>query len=438
MRLRFALLFTLVGCADPEARCVVSPESFDFGEIELTEQAPMKKLVLRNPRETPQRVSVSALSAPFALRPSDASIFLPERNGEQTFEVRFHPLDGLLHVQDLVFRSEGFCDVTVPLRGLGGGSLLATPFDLVLRRGETQTRELRINNSRRAPVTISVEANPPLTIALPEGSVIPAAGSLSVQVTATLPGWQRLSPVVKITSTRESLSVPINLIPSSPRVEVSPPVIDIPTVAMDLRSTPRGFVERTVRVRNSGSSNDPSAPPLSVDGFFLEFNTGLDDVEVTGAPALLAEGESTQFSVRLVPKSTGPRALSFHLKSSLDDVIVPLTTRSILLLPCQMQVLPADRVALQSVGDGGLEGVVSFLNVGDNVCTVDGAKFTSWTPSGFSISGAPGEQFQVLPREQQQLTIAGPQQPDAGTIGGFGFHVFQTGTDIQWLSLEAP
>jgi hypothetical protein len=327
------------------------------------------------------------------------------------------------------------------LRGLGSGVLRAneSSLEFVLSKGETQTREVFIENGRRVPLNLDVNAMGPITVSLPEGRQVAAGGSLRVQVTARMETWQRLSGQVNVFSAFESIRIPIDLIPTSPRVEVTPAVIDIPTVAMDLTSAPKGFVDRTIRVRNAGASGDPNVPALNIEGLFLERSSASDDIEVSGPNAILSENQSALFTLRVTPKSLGPRSFEFHLKSNVDTATVSLTTRSVLLPPCQMEVLPSDRIALQALADGGLEGMVSLTNSGDTDCTIDGVRLTSWTPTGFSISGVPSDQFGMRPQEQRQFTITGPQQrPDAGEIGAFGFHVFQTRSDIRWLALDAP
>ncbi len=437
--MRALILLALVGCADSGPRCSTDPGSIDFGEVEVR-RGISKTIVLRNGLATHQQLTILPVSPPFEVTPR-AQVFLPA-NASTPIDVFFGPTDGLLHHEELVMSSEdGACAVTVPLRGLGSGVLRANAsrMEFVLSKGETQTRDVFIENGRRVPLNLDVLSMGPITVSLPEGRQIPAGGSLRVQVTARMETWQRLSAGVDVFSAFETFRIQIELIPSTPRVEVIPATIDIPTVAMDLSSAPKGFVDRLVRIRNAGNSGDPSAPALIIEGLFLGSSSALDDVEINGPNPVLGENESTQFSIRITPKSLGPRAFDFHLKSNVDTVTVPLTTRSVFMPPCQMEVLPADRVALQPLADGGVEGMVSLTNSGDTDCTVDGVRLTSWTPNGFSISGVPSEQFKMLPQEQRQFTISGPQQqPDAGTIGAFGFHVFQTRSDIRWLALDAP
>lgn len=440
--LRAAILLMLVGCAKPESpRCSTEPASIDFGEVEVSSTGSAARFTLRNDLATEQRLTVLPLSPPFEMRPLEQNLFLPA-HASMPIGLFFRPVDGLLHHEELVISSDdGACKVTVPLRGLGSGVMRAnvSGLEFVLNRGETQTREVFIENGRRVPLSLNFDAIGPISLSLPEGRQVPAGGSLRVQVTARMETWQRLSGQVRVFSAFEALRIPIDLIPTSPRIEVTPTVIDIPTVAMDLTSAPKGFVDRTIRVRNAGASGDPNVPALSIEGLFLELSSSLDDIEVSGPNAILGENQSALFTIRVTPKSLGPRSFEFHLKSNVDTTTVSLTTRSVLLPPCQMEVLPADRIALQALADGGLEGMVNLTNSGATDCTVDGVRLTSWTPSGFSIRGVPSEQFGMRPQEQRQFTITGPQQrPDAGEIGAFGFHVFQTGSDIRWLALDAP
>ena len=143
-----------------------------------------------------------------------------------------------------------------------------------------------------------------------------------------------------------------------------------------------------------------------------------------------------EISVTIIPQGTGPRRTEFALSTSTGGLAVPITTRAAMLPPCRMTVSPADRLVLHEVPDGGLEGNVSFENVGTYACTVDGVTLSFATPETFSLGGVENQQFRVLPGAQQEIT--GPRQPDAGVIGGLRYQVFQTYADPQTLPIEAP
>lgn len=436
----------LVGCAQQQSMdppCVLSQASVNFGVVESTGPGKTIKLQLRNNTKNVPRITISPLAAPFGVAPSTFEKLPPAANvGSVDVVVSFQPTDGLLHLDEFTIQSDdGQCDLTVPVRGLGSGLLRADPAkpEFTMSLGETQTRELRLINTRRVPLTVERPASiPELTVAFPEGFTIPAGGSVPLRITARMLTWSRRDLELLVTTALDRVTIPISLIPSSPVLEVTPlPPIDIPIIPMDPNSVPPGYSARTFRVRNAGTTNDPSAEKLIITGF--KPTDASSDLRVTPVSfTQLSEGQSTDLGVRIVPTATGPRTFEFKLQTNVGEFPVTLTMRASLLPPCKMTISPTDRLTLHDVPDGGLEGAVTFTNVGLNACTVDGVRLGFDTPGEFSVTGAVSQQFKVLPNEQHEVTVSGPRSVDAGVIGALEYHVYQAHSDVQVMPLEAP
>lgn len=306
----------LYGCRQepPPGACTVSPASLDFGLVDTTSPAKALRVLIRNGTNVPQQVTVTPLSFPFATHPAEP--VQVRAQGLQEVMVTFKPTDGRLSLDELVIRSEdGACDVAVPVKGLGSGSLRANPPELkfTLGKGESETREVRIENTRRVSVSFDVSVTPPSTFTAPEGQELAPGASVPVLVTGRLDDWAARRGVLIVTGTLERLEVPIEMIPSSPRLEVTPLPIDIPVVDLDSSSVPPGFAERVVRLRNAGASMDPNVPKLAVTDVVVANNPLLNEVVVRKEMfTLLGENQSTDLSIRFTPKALGPHTFQFH------------------------------------------------------------------------------------------------------------------------------
>jgi hypothetical protein len=437
------LSLSVLGCEGRKpipGPCEASPTSLNFGLVESTGPQKTLRFTLRNKTEKVQQVRIAPLAFPFGVSPVGL-VPLVAFNGSVEVQVGFDPADGRLSVDEVVMSTEdGTCDVTVPVRGIGSGSLRADPAELefTLGKGETQTKELQIVNTRRVEVTLKFTAPPGVTLTLPNDRKLGPGGAMIVPVKATLNDWPRQDGVITVTTTElERLEIPVALIPSSPRVEITPtPPIEIPVIGLDVNA--QSFAERTFRIRNAGTSGDPLVPKLDVRSFGLTSIEPFDQVIVSEVPfTQLAENESMEVSVRIIPQQAGPNFFQFQLVTNADSPLVQIRTRAAELPPCRMNISPTTQLVLHEVPDGGMEGAVTFRNDGTNACTVDGVRLNFDLANDFSVSGAMNEQFRVLPNEEQQVIVAGPWRA-TGVLGTLRYHVFQKYSDVKTISVEAP
>lgn len=441
----FALV--LLGCRPQSIEpCRIAPLELDFGEVQARPGAVYERFVtVTNPSSVDRFVIAEPLAFPFA---APEGPVLVKARSEALISIRFAAVDGLLHHEELILSStDERCEFTVPLRALGSGLVRVRPEELefTLGAGEVETKEVHLENTRRTPATVQLQwltdAQFPFPLTFgPEPLTLPPGGSSSLPITAAPLGWDRVTAELRIFSPGQEVSVLVTLTPSSPRLEVSPLSIDIPVVGVDRDSQPPAFAERTIQVRNTGSSGNPTAPPLWLvanDPFF----GNPDELHVTTPPLPLglAEGESAELKVRVIPRFAGEK--SFGVLISTDrfgPTQVRVSARAEVLPPCALRTEPVGVLELADALDGGLEGSVNFINEGTERCVVDNLRLREGTTAELVITGPRERQLEIPAGREHRVGIAGPKRVDAGIVGAFGFHVFRANGDDEWLELRAP
>lgn len=445
-RTLLVLALCATGCTRSTERCRVTPLELDFGELPSASGTHQRVVQVTNPSDVDRTLTLSPMSFPFSVD-SDVPLPLRAHSGAQ-LAVRFTPIDGLLHLDELhVSSDDGACDLSVPVRALGSGSIQVSPetIDFTLGAGEEQTKEVVIQNSHRIQSLVFMRWVTPqsgsFNVGFPSVELaVPAGGSVSVPITARAEGWTRVDAEFSIVAPSGRAShVALSITPSSPQLEITPLAFDIPNVGLDLASQPPAFAERTVRVRNTGNSGNPSAPPLRILNEAAPLLGDPDELEVTrpSTPLDLAEGESAELTVRLVPMFPGQRTWGFHIATDhFQPVLVRLNALAQVLPPCELRVEPTGVLELQDAADGGLEGMVTFTNTGPERCVVDNLRLQAGTSPQFAIVWPTSAQVELQPGREQRVLIAGPKDAGVGTIGAFGFHVFRPNSDNEWLELR--
>lgn len=430
----------LLGCKS-EAPCTIVAESLDFEEVDV-EASVHRRIVVTNPSDVDREVTAVPLAPPFFVHPLDTLGL--QAHSEEAWTVTFGPDDALLHFDELILAGGGSCDFALSLRGLGSGDISVSPetIGFTLATDQREEKEVLIRNTRRTPTTVtlqlSIDEGPAdaLSLGTPTTLEVPAGQAISVPIVAMRRGWGLVRARLSVLAGPRPRVVSILIEPSSPRLEVTPTVIDIPQIGFDLSSQPLGFAERAFRVRNVGTSGDPNAPRLQIVRA-----TADDEVEVSWPQLLpgLAEGESTELTVRMTPRSLGQKRYSVGINAgpfAFQEVVI--NTRANLLPPCAVQATPAPELLLEDKGDGGLEGVVTFTNTSSEYCVVDNPRFSFATPSQFAMIEGEFSQGEIAPGNQHRVTIAGPKSTNAGIVGAFGFHVFSPNSRVEWIDLRSP
>ena len=433
------ILLLLSSCEENEPGALeFDPLELDFGDVEPTLDGGQTKLVtLRNSSALNAACSFGEpLSEPFATPVTRE--FLLNSGSTKDIPITFRPTDGLLHLGTLkLTSSDGSCNVSLPMRGLGSGVLVAQPQQLIFKLGvgERQTRELRVESSRRTPTPISlrwVTNGSPFTYGTPQGLTVPASRGLTIEVDASPTTWDPTNAVLRITGAGQELNVLAVYVPSSPQLEARPRVLDVPRVPVG------EFAERTFRIGNVGMSGDflrrleitqiISSDPVEVD--IVAANVG----------GTLFEGSWEDVRLRVRPTSPGPknyRVLIAASPSFVEPIEVTISTIAEVLQPCTMEVAPVSLLVLGDAADGGLEGRVTFTNRGTTRCLIDNPGLDAGT-SGFAITAGGGSQIEVLPAGTHEVSIAGARLPAGSIVGAFGFHVFRDGGAEEWIEVRAP
>lgn len=449
--LLLALTFGVTACLPPPSPppppcpVTVSPTELDFGEVEATTFT-RRNLVFTNSSSSVMHFTL-AEPVDFPFQPVRGERFSVDAASEQVVTIQVRPSDGLLHLDTFVVRSaDERCELTVPLRALGSGLLVVEPDPLTFQvnPGQTQTKDLRLVNSRREPITVQAALRPspnPFMLTAPEGLTLPALGEIPLLVTANPTTWSQARVQLVLTTERETVTADVTQRPSSPRLEVTPASFTIPTVRFDPSSQPKGYVERVIRVRNAGTSGDPAAPPLRFDS--VAILSGDPRELVRSAPdqgTPLAEGESLELGVRIVPiGAPGPRSYLLSVLAAntppLQPALVQIDANAEVLPSCEFQIDPLNALVLSDALDGGVEGSVSFTNTSANRCIVDNPRLSE-APQFAIVAGAQS-QVEVPAQGVHRFTIAGPKPLDAGVVGAFGYHVLQPNHDVRWIELRA-
>lgn len=438
MRAMVLLSGLAMGCSGAQP-CTVEPGGIDFGEVEVTTgRSGAKRVKLRNP-SSGERVCVLAPVSDQFTTDLSGEIRIPPFSSRDLMAF-FAPADGRLHQGSLEFHSsDGGCEVSVQLKGLGSGQLEmdTQPLEFVLAPGEEESREVFIRNSRRTPTAISVGVTPgapDVFSVTPTDVEVPAFGSVAVTVKAKARLWAQEQTALIVSSRTQQLNRLLAVTPSSPTLEISPLAFTLRRVGV------RHFAERTFVISNAGKPSGGAAQALSIMGVQL---TGGDPREASILPlerSYLSEGQSVELNVRVDVAQPGPRTFAFFINSVpgfTGPREVTLSTIAEVLPPCSMQVEPASPLQLQEVSDGGVEGRVTFTNIGTSFCVVDNLRLSAFASPGYTPSGA--TQVEVAAGSSHVVTIAGPRlQTQSGKIGELRFHIFRDGGVDEGIELRSP
>lgn len=427
------------------------PAALDFGEIDAFTSATGKVRItnLSSSRITLQR---AALAPPWS-SPSLQQSSLLNPGESRFFDVSFQPSDGLLHFAALELTGPGSCQVKVPLRGLGAGTLSADPPSLdfgVVAPGQAKTLPLRLTNTRRVPVTVAglvllaaggadggagaFSANLPGTV------VVPALGSVSWPVTAAPSSGDFFSGTVAGSATPAGLvSVPLQVVGGEPRARLESPSV-MAMVGFTPGSLPPSFSERAVALHNDAPAGDATVLRLQLPFFQVEAVDGgiAGELEVPmenwffgGIPG----GRSASLSVRVRPATLGPRHFRVTLFTNdplQPEQVVTLEATAVTLPACTLQVSPPSLLTLTGSADAGSSGVVTFTNIGATRCVLDDVRLAS--SMDFVISDGGVSQIELAPGETHAVVLSGPYpSPNHGVLG---FHVFNANSARQFISVQ--
>jgi hypothetical protein len=145
--------------------------------------------------------------------------------------------------------------------------------------------------------------------------------------------------------------------------------------------------------------------------------------------------------VRLLPLSPGPK--EFRVQLFFNDPDRPVTEMMIKataesMPACSMTVQPMTNLQLAPVSDGGIEGSVTFTNTGATPCIVDEARLNTGAIRGFTIVSGEAPQVEVQPGDSYVVTIAGPRPVTPLRIGALEFHIFNSNSVVQNVSVLWP
>ena len=168
-------------------------------------------------------------------------------------------------------------------------------------------------------------------------------------------------------------------------------------------------------------------------------NPGELHISTPPLPIALAEGDSAEITVRVIPRAAGEKNFGVMVTTDrFGPTQVRLSTVAEYLPPCSLEVSPAGALELRDAADGGVEGRVTFTNLGTTRCTVDHLRLNEAAAQQFTVLNGGATQMDIPGERARNVLIAGPKPVDAGVVGAFGFHVFQQGRVDQWIELRTP
>ena len=467
-----ALALVLMACDDehhestpsPFVPCTVSPVAVDFGEADATiEGASVRtRIRVRNFSGSDRNLMLLPLGKPYSALPVPGGFKLPA-GSTRDITVFFTPTDGMLHLDELRLvddgNGDGKCELTVPLRGLGSGtlSLGGTPSTLdfgFMEPGTTQSLSLNVSNSTRLPVRLGsvnvvfdsgFSLPQPVQIKGPLSLTVPASGTLGMELIAAP---QLLGPVsgrVVITSStgQITLQAPFALTVGRPEPEVFPSNLTPWLVGFDPDSRLHGFSQRTVRFSNVGNSGPSGKDGLRLTSVLIAglANTSSSELLVSVPPEAfqgLATNESAQLIFHLEPSSAGPKEFMVTLFTNAPDaprVVVPVSANVEVLPRCEISISPSTELLLRPIPDGRSVGSVTFTNVGQTRCIVDDVRLTDGAENEFDIASDEPQQRELQPGEEHSVVIVGPRTTELMRVGALQFHVFNPDSRVELIDL---
>lgn len=180
-------------CQAPVPCVTLDRSELDFGVVEPGGRNTMNVTATAD-TTTVLHVQASPLDAPFEVDarimpvvPRDIENPGPPEPALIAFAFAPGRADGLLHFAQTVVRQEACADQPVTVRGTGGGGLtLPAVLDFgITPVGVAAHQQLRLTNSRREPLTVSLTVPAPF-VASASDVTIPAIGSTLVDLAVTL------------------------------------------------------------------------------------------------------------------------------------------------------------------------------------------------------------------------------------------------------------
>lgn len=381
------------------AECLKLPDEIDFGETPVGIDVE-RTVLLTNPAAAGSVLTSSISGLPFSMSLPPQQFLGPRQS--MLVAVRFNAPDGRLHVGTLTFTGGAGCPIQeVALRGLGAGSLkLETPSPLEFGfapLGVTQTRMVRLVNTRRANVKLTVTVPAAYRVSGP--MVVPALGSLDVPISVTPLAGDVLNGSIFIIGSHmsvngtpiigDSLDLPVRGRAGVPRIVVERTSIELEHLPL------AGALQRRIGIRNDGDGETNLSVTLQSDGGSPISTFSLDT-------SLLPPGERATLVIALRAPFSGPVAATFVVRSEFADAgstLISISGRGENRPGCaqQLQVTPQD-VSLTSP-TYPVSLTFTFTNPTMGACLVDDiyGSVPEWTLS-------PGESDQMIVPAQGTAT----------------------------------
>lgn len=445
----------------PFVPCTVTPTAVDFGEADATiEGASVRtRIRVRNQSGKDRNLMLLPLGRPYSMLPVDGAFKLPA-GSTRDITVFFTPTDGSLHLDALRLvddgNGDGACEVTVPLRGLGGGtlSLGGTPSSLdfgFMEPGGTQRLALNVANSTREPIRLTAvnvvfdsgfTLPEPVTLHEPTTLIVPASGNLPFELVASPQLVGTVTGRVVISSANTTLETHFAVTVGRPEADVFPASVGPWLVGFDPISRSHGFSQRALRLTNVGNSGPSAEAGLRVTSILISgFGSSSSELTVNVPPQAfqgLASGESAQLVFELQPTSIGPKnfvVTLFTNSPSSPRVVIPVSASVEVLPACQLAVTPENELRLSPLDEGRSVGSITFTNVGETRCIVDDLRLVDGAENEFSIINDDRPQVELLPREGHTAVVIGPRTGNVMRVGAFSFHVFNPNSQAQLIDL---
>lgn len=468
MRLTLLASCLVLACSEPPRAppsapaliesCRATPSALDFGEVEANRQGASASRTLRvvNHTGVDRELAVVPVAAPFSTE-SLPGTFRLAAGATRDVTMSFAPSDGLLHLAELqlvdLAAGDGACTLEVPLRGLGSGLLSLQPAVLdfgFLRPGSTKSAELIVSNSSRAPITLGAvnvvfdsgpTAPAPVTVRPPASLVVPAHGTLALELLATPQLSGHVAGRVLLTASAATLTAPFVLTAGIPEAETFPTSIGPWLVAFDPVTQPHGFSDRPLYFRNVGPTGPSPDADLRLTSVRVEaLGEALAEELQLNVPAQASAGLQSfavaELRLHLEPRAAGSKEflLTLGTNSPLTPLLaIPVRATTAVLPGCELSVSPADALRLSPRPEGLSGGTVTFENTGTTPCVLDDVRLAGEV--NFIIERGQVLQVQIPPGERHVVTIVGPRTPTAARVGALSFHVFNPNSRTEFIDV---
>jgi hypothetical protein len=414
---------------------------------------------VRNHTGKDRSLTLLPLGKPYSVLPLPGGFRLPA-GSTRDLTVFFTPTDGMLHLDELQLiddgNGDGACEVRVPLRGLGSGtvSLGGTPAPLdfgFMEPGAQQRLQFNVSNSRREPVRLEAvnvvfdsgfSIPEPITVLEPVSLTVPAGGTLGFELVAAPQLLGTIAGRVVINAGPTTLQAPFALRVGVPEPELFPASLEPWRVDFDPTTAPHGFSDRPLRLRNvgsSGPSKEAGLRLLSVQIAALQGDSR--ELQLTAPPQAflgLASGESAELSLHLEPATQGPKEFLVTLFTNspvAPRVVLPVRASTEVLPPCELTVSPSRELLLTPIDEGRCAGSVTFTNLGTDRCVIDDVRLREGAENEFTIASGQAPQVELQAGQQYTAIIVGPRSPSVTRVGSLSFHVFNPNSRVEVIEL---